>query len=408
MAIAHAPQNSRPNILRAGGFTLIETMIVVAAMLVIATISMMYFTQKIQSDARTSYISSEANDLGLLAQAVTKYVGTPPTSWTAKGTAYQILLADLITAQDLPANFANRNGAVGTSPFYQTYQIWGELDPTDGNPRVAILDTGNISAAQLMRMGSANTTTAVLAIKQTIANAVAQNQWAAGTIAVAANSVTGSGGAWTKDLSSWYTPTPTVAAAAVLIGYPDLSGSNSGGNNGNGSKWGNCNVAQPTATLYNGTASGTAAACSNGMQPIAQWPNCASFNNTMPRYATYPTDVGAIVIGQSDQVGNAVALITGYTQSSDYYGNTVYNPIYTTYRDSWSNDDIYLNGAIVATDTKCVYTGHSQGNLNPGYCYFGSPKPPSSACAVTTGYNTPVSAQALGAQSYDLLCCMPK
>jgi len=346
-------------------------MITLAVMIVVAALGAMWLQKQFAADARESYISAEAGDLGLLATAVTKYVATPPATWVAKGTAYPILVTDLIAAGDLVSGFANRNGALGTTPFFQTYQILGELDPTDGKPRVVITDDGTISNARLQRVNASTTAAGILALKMAIAAETAQKyKLAAATMASGTSLATGVANAWTKGLGAWI-PAASPGAAAVLIGYPDLTPA--GTNTNPKDKWGHCQVvtvtnqgledAQTDYIGYLKTSCAAAAVCPAGMSELTRFPYCGSESyQVTPQYMVYPSDVGPITLGTDKQVTDTVALKTGATTSCDINNNckTVY--LYGSYDITQTDQLVLMGGAVVTRDSRCAVAGAVQGH----------------------------------------------
>ena len=174
------------------GFTLLEVMIVVVMLAIGATVWAKFLQNNHEAQQRETAVDAEATDLGLLRRAVSAVVRTPPAAWPPN-VVQTINLTTLVADNGLPADFAKRNGVLGTSPLYQRYAVRA-IKQTDGKARAVILDTGTVAPSRLDRIGIAPSAQGVQAIKEQVSvRARDKHSIVAGVLQPGATSVAGAG-----------------------------------------------------------------------------------------------------------------------------------------------------------------------------------------------------------------------
>lgn len=208
---------------RSKGFTLIETIIVVgllAAALAI-TLSVMSMRSKAQQAERLTDVT--ADEMAMIVGATRRYYTAARVSAiAADNVRSELPISTLITEGLLPAQFANRFGAVGTSVYGHAYKV-AVVRLTGGKLTFVVYESGVAKVASLSRAGIENTPEARLTLKQTIVSELSKkHSLTAGVLA--ANSAVARGGfaSFQKDISLYVQPLQSQEVAVVLAGFPDL------------------------------------------------------------------------------------------------------------------------------------------------------------------------------------------
>ncbi len=229
------------SVTRTRGFTLIETVIVITLAAAALTVALMYISSLSKTQQREQLIEKMAQEVAMIQRAMTEHMTGPVLTAVANRTRTQVTIPELITANRLPAAFADRDGAVGTSPFGQPYRIHvfriTDTLATGENPLTWVITEANGPlASRLARIGSDDTEDSVLGIKQAVAGALAkQHRLISGVIRSTTTTVTGDFNGFTKDIAYLLPAGPTAAQrawVAVLHGFADLSPGGDGGGNG--------------------------------------------------------------------------------------------------------------------------------------------------------------------------------
>jgi len=390
------------------GFSLLESILAIIVLMGAAYIALLLFKQKSQTETVSTLIGIEASELNMLLSASQQYVSANSSGWTP-GTVYNVPISSMVTANELPANFATRNGSLGTSPLFETYVVYAMLSTTDNQPRIMVTTASDPATARLARYGMQLAITDVQVIQQQImekAQALVNNP--DGIVVNGTKTVTGNYGAFTEDVSSFYTTTASYARPALLYGYPDLNSTS--GPPTNGSKYKYCTIAQPF-TPY-GSPTSVQSACAAGWTQLAQFPYCGNSNSKIsPQYAVYGSPVGDITL--DNQVDESTVIRTDttwcYSMPSGTCQSThqVSPPGYDSFNEPYTNSVYYtnvkLNGAIVATDTQCANRMYTQYSMPlGGSCYFSGPG--SYPCVYISG-GTNATITNLN-PAYDKLCCL--
>lgn len=213
---------------RLRGFTLIETIIVVALIAVALTISLSVLTTRGKEQQAERLVNQASTEMAMLARATTSYFTADRVATLTVNAVAELQVTTLITEGLLPANFALRGGVLGTSVFGQRYQIrFMRVAATSTTPTVAafvVTETGVPAVASLSRAGIPNTVDGILNLKTRIAARISEEHKLS-TGAIPANSRTVQGGfrGFTKDLTAFIPTVPTQALVAVLGNFADLS-----------------------------------------------------------------------------------------------------------------------------------------------------------------------------------------
>lgn len=213
---------------RLRGFTLIETIIVVALIAVALTISLSVLTTRGKEQQAERLVNQASTEMAMLARATTSYFTADRVATLTVNAVAELQVTTLITEGLLPANFALRGGVLGTSVFGQRYQIrFMRVAATSTTPTVAafvVTETGVPAVASLSRAGIPNTVDGILNLKTRIAARISEEHKLS-TGAIPANSRTVQGGfrGFTKDLTAFIPTVPTQALVAVLGNFSDLS-----------------------------------------------------------------------------------------------------------------------------------------------------------------------------------------
>lgn len=393
------------------GFTLLEVLVVLALLIPIMLIAMRLLTTQSQTSSINTLITTEAQELVMLENAATQYAPTIDSTWTVN-TLQTVGIPAMVTAALLPQSFANRNGAVGTSPLFQTYQVTAQLLTAGGTPQILVSLAGNPTPARLARFGLTQSAPDLQSFNQRVAQqvqALNANVYA-GVIGGGTQIVTGNYGAFNENVATLYTTAPTYPTAAVLYGFADLGPINPPG--GSASKYKACQLSQSQASVwyvqYNQTPT-PAPACAAGWTDVADFPYCGEWPNAKPVYLLYGTPVGDISFGETDTTStgqyqvaiacppNTTGCTNGWYQGYQFGTTTTYST------------QIMLNGAKIGSDGVCWEDVAEQGYSTTfgGWCY------PS----VSSGY-VPciVGGSVYGAYSsglgntnkfVDRLCCLP-
>ena len=213
---------------RLRGFTLIETIIVVALIAVALTITLSVLTTRGKEQQADRLVNQASTEMAMLARATTSYFTADRVATLTVNAVAELQVTTLITEGLLPANFALRGGVLGTSVFGQRYQIrFMRVAATSTTPTVAafvVTETGVPAVASLSRAGIPNTVDGILNLKTRIAARISEEHKLS-TGAIPANSRTVQGGfrGFTKDLTAFIPTVPTQALVAVLGNFADLS-----------------------------------------------------------------------------------------------------------------------------------------------------------------------------------------
>ena len=395
------------------GFTLLEVMIVVVMLAIGATIWAKFLQNNHEAQQRETAVDAEATDLGLLRRAVSAVVRTPPAAWPPN-VVQTINLTTLVADNGLPADFAKRNGVLGTSPLYQRYAVRA-IKQTDGKARAVILDTGTVAPSRLDRIGIAPSAQGVQAIKEQVSvRARDKHSIVAGVLPPGATSVAGAGAGFQQDIAAYLADGVAAgapAAAVILVGFKELE---PGGDPFNlGSKWGQCRK----KTVQPGGGGWRRPSCDAGFTEIAKWPQCGFVNPNFPHYDVYPTDVGAIILGRDDQIFET-QIMTATRDCSPFtdgpscpYAGAYRVGVFNNYNQKDSYQSVILNGAELEPDPgACETYSPRQGYRQGGLCLEGGADP--SAAPNTNGYpclyqgySVHPSIADLGINGENILCC---
>lgn len=395
------------------GFTLMETLIVLALVATVLVVAVMSWRRSMAETAAKIAIESQANDLSVLNKAVRSYLRSPPSGWVS-GTAYTIALSDLTAGGHLPNDFARRNGAVGNSPLNQPYVVRARIDPALNKAQAVIFDAGTPSFAKLDRLDIPTTADGILGVKLAVAQAARDNfKVIAATLPAGSSTATGVGNAWTKDVGAilGLTARPHPSAVA-LIGFADLEPDDS--HNGAG-RWKNCVQAKSVGNVY---ITPQTAVCPAGFTEVARWPFCGRENNYIsPQYDVYPSEVGAITLGQrridmpmqiatSWQVCQPALHVTGCRNPDNTPISHV--PVMESFTGFQIDSTILLNGAELEPDVGCRMESYMQGRVTFTSCDAwgsgGIPPYPLGVCARQT-YSRALPITALRENAVNKLCC---
>jgi type II secretory pathway pseudopilin PulG len=403
---------------KAKGFTLVEGLIVLGVVAVIAAMTASFLADQATDTLHDATIAAEAKDMALLSRAADDYTRAHDDLFPV-GTTKPIAVTDLINEHLLPDGFANRNGAVGTSPLYQSYTVVAQRVVAGEPVRIVVSDGPDSNSpappvGRLSRIGVPYTTQAIHALNQAIAEKIQREyRVVAATLPPAGSgwaTVDGVAGAFTKDLTgllhalSW-------PRTVTLINFPDLSfgGGDDGGGNTHTGKYQSCRVAHPSAEDSNWDGNEDTiipATCPAGYVNAGTWPHCNEPSNAN---VIWNTDVGSITLGKQYKTSLSRIRVVdrdhacdprtpgctpgGQQTMFDYFTNTV------------TNYGIVLNGAQIATDVGCTYDSYWQGSKATS----------SSACSLSYGGAIPCAYHGrehdpvvnLGG-SDDIMCCLPK
>ncbi len=392
------------------GFTLLEILVVLVLMVPIMLAAAKLLSMQSQTSSMNTLIVTEAQELVALQNAAQQYITQVDSGWTA-GIVNTLGIQAMITANLLPAGFANRNGAIGTAPLFQTYSVLAMLSSTDNNPRIVITLSGNPAPGRLSRYGMTQSIADLQGFNQEVAEKVQaiNNNTYSGVIAGGVKVVTGNYGAFTEDVSALLATAPNYPTAAVLYGYPDLGPTQV--NNPGASQYKACTI------MTAGT--GVQPTCASGWKQLAAFPFCGASNNnyTLPIYQVYGSAVGDITLASVEDKYSYWA--TYYQQSGCAPGTALPSPPggtcppspNNTYRASVNkftqiqDNDILLNGAVIQNEYNCVTYGYTQYSMNVpnGSCGYSAQGGYPCVYADTT-YN---GAIAILKNAQDILCCLP-
>lgn len=214
------------------GFTLIETVIVITLAAAALTVALMYVSSLSRTQQREQLIEKMATEMAQIQRAMTEHMTGTVLSAVPNRTRTEVTVAQLITANRLPAGFANRDGAVGTSPFGQPYRVYvfritGTLAAGENALTWVVTESGTPLASRLARIGAEDTDDAVLGIKQTVAGALSKtHRLISGVVRPTTTTVSGDFNGFTKDIAYLLPAAPTAANrswVAILHGFADLS-----------------------------------------------------------------------------------------------------------------------------------------------------------------------------------------
>ncbi|WP_395795307.1 type II secretion system protein [Aquimonas sp.] len=212
------------------GFTLIETIIVVALIAGAMTVALTIWTQRAREQTADSFVAQAATEMAMLARATTSYFTTERVATLTDNVTAELPIGTLVTAGLLPANFAMRGGVIGTSVFGQQYQIrYRRLPGGSGRAPTAafvVAELGVPQVANITRTATPNTEQGILTLKTRIAGRVAEvHNFPSGTVPRDSRVAQGGFRGFTLDLSAYLTTRPTQAIAVVLGNFAELGGS---------------------------------------------------------------------------------------------------------------------------------------------------------------------------------------
>lgn len=392
-------RNNRAN----QGFTLLEILVVLVLMIPVMLGLVKLMSTQSQSASTSTLIATQAQEMAALQNAATQYIGTVSGGWAA-GAVNTLGIPAMVTANKLPAGFANRNGAVGTSPLFQAYVVQAMIAAADNKPRIVITLSGDPAPARLTRYGMTQSAADLQSYNQQVAEKVqALNAFAySGVIAAGAKSVTGNYGAFTEDVSALLATAPNFPTAATLYGFPDLGPSGAGG--GGASKYQHCQTYAPTQ--LGGVWSNPT--CPAGWTQLTSFPNCGSWNTSYtPQYAVYGSDVGNITLQfESDNSSGSTKSYTpciGGASMPDggtcpgLPGKSSCYATQTMVDTSKSTGYVMLNGASVNSDGVCFARNIIPVAFPSGCCAS------QGGCTTVTAWRPPqISALS---PATDILCC---
>jgi len=381
------------------GFSLIEAVIVISLAAAALTVAMIYISSLAHTQQREQLIEKMATEMAQIERAMNEHMtGTVLTAVVTR-TRTEVTIPQLITANRLPADFANRDGAVGTSPFGQPYKIYvfritGTLATGENALTWVITESGGALASRLARIGAEDTDDGVLGIKQSVSGALAKtHRLIAGIIRPTTTIVSGDFNGFTKNIAYLLPAAPTAANrswVAVLHGFADLQTDPTGVTGPTAGFVGDCRILTAdqgcidTGYGYGGCKSETATwvkpACSSigaGWIEIDQIPVCEAagtlgFRSTPVGPLSYSTQSDND--GRLFPVSSTVLVPTCTSACAETYPCTRFHAYNAGY--AWDNfrhyQDIRLNDTSLATPlckTDTVYNGarNEYGSLVCGY-----------------------------------------
>lgn len=325
----------KPNRCRQSGFSMIELTIVIAIMLVMLGIGIQWYLTIGQKQEMETLISVEARELQQLKAAVITYVKIDANvaTWTVDR-PIPIAIDQLSAAGLLPTEFARRRGNTGESPFGQAYAIVaiknGTSDTTQPNGRIrAVVYETPVAplASRLDRTATANTSSGLTGLKQTIALLASTSYTTnSGVMAIGSSVATGSFSSWTKNLSAWITTAPMTPIVAIPVGFTDIDPTvcigpncNTGGPTADNTIYENCHVATatcPPGATYENQDGECKDAFGNPMVPIS--PTCSGGKIEVGRVihcgqVASGTKIGPMTVGRQ--------LMWHKDSSADTYGS---------------------------------------------------------------------------------------
>lgn len=277
---------------RQKGFVLAATMIGVFLFIAAAAAAVLIWKARSANAERASLVQQQAHDMQAAAKALQRYMDWAGGTW-AEGVLQQIPWSTLAD-EHLPASVGSYMGETGVTPWLQAYAV-AAMRGSDGVLRGVIYDTGEPGGAALTASGIK--ADEMLLVKSAIAGAIAAEGDVAATLAAGQTIAAGAGQGFAMDLAPWIATPPDHAAAAVLVGFPELTAARLDDNDDDNPEIerGECRVL--TASRYGGTAS-----CPSGTQQVAEWPHCGRMNtdpaSAAPFWIAYPTSYGPVVLGQ--------------------------------------------------------------------------------------------------------------
>lgn len=292
------------------GFTLIETMVAVVAIGVII-IGWLAFNQGRDQDERmATLVAQEAMELTQLANAAERYVTANKAALFQANTTREITMANLVSAGNLPTNFATRDtsrNTVSVTPFNQAYRV---LTATDGSgiTRIVVTHSDEVpAAAVLARIGRKPSDETYLGLARAVAARVtADRAVTAGIVPKGSMTATGNFNGYSQNLSAWLGSNTSVPRVVVLAGFPEFAtGGQNGGDDGEEGEWGDCRIVQ--ANDYSG---GVDSVCPNNYTEVASWRHCAIVDPDADPVRASP--VGALVFGRFETETDSRDFCGGY------------------------------------------------------------------------------------------------
>jgi len=324
----------------ARGFGIFELMLIVALGLLVAFAGLMALRQATQQGQNTFDASTQAREMAQLADAALRYGNTQSTI-VAAGASFDASPTLLIAAHQLPANWALRYGAAGTTPLGQSYQARGVKDPTTGAMEMLVWVDGSPRADQVARLSlpAGNAGNIQFASAVNAALRLEQNRTCATLQANNAVAIDPAG-SFTMNVSAWATPAPTVTTPAVLNNFASMG----------------TTVQQPPTPPSLATCSvlmptGATNVCPAGQHSIATWPVCGRHNVyvNMP-YPVFGTEAGVVTVGDEERTVDAPYIGCYFGPIAPFCGG-VMSP-----RNHYVDVVVMINNASFHTDQNCYGT----------------------------------------------------
>jgi type II secretory pathway pseudopilin PulG len=270
------------------GFTLIETMVLVAIATIALGMGLAVYTGYRHTIRKAALERDEAKDLHVLLDAAQRYSRQFPEIFP-EATLVPVSVSELKSAGYLPANFAMRKGHART-PFGEQYQAWGYRSPSD--QRIRLIATENqATAPNYARYGIPDT--AIPGSKRAIAGSLTDTFGDVAGVWNMSGEIQGVGAAFT--IAPFWLPPGSRIVPLALAGFPELDAEP--GDNvtppteppENTLK--SCTLQQPLPTTPE-----TPAQCPAEYTEVARFPHCGK-NMVDPIFST---DYGTVTIGTMD------------------------------------------------------------------------------------------------------------
>lgn len=207
------------------GFGLLESVLAVLVLIVIMAMAINYVRNQANASRRAQETDQNARELALVAKAAKDFVAAQAASTYPLNTTVAVPIASLISAGNLPANFAQRLDAAAGSitPFGQPYTIVARRIVADEDPTIVVAESGTPSGDKLRAIGIELQVAPVFALKEQVAQRTTKDyQSVAGTIPRNSRIVTGTGRSFTKDLTAYFGAAFAEASAVALKNFRDL------------------------------------------------------------------------------------------------------------------------------------------------------------------------------------------
>lgn len=360
------------------GFALFELVVALAVVAPLVLGLAVFLSHRATAEKRANYIAAEARELALIDKVLRKvnviHKADHDAGWyddqAHPGAGYTLLID-----QDhvLPDGFANRFGALGTSPFNQPYGMlaWGYKDSAGKHLGIGWLvhERGEATPGLLSRIGvKAASPAAIGSLKHAIADEAMRSYGihaavvdAGSLLAIAPDS------GWSINLAGTYDTSAAFASATqprvvVFVNNPELERESpvDGQVPTDSGPWDSVSlvVGKPGSPGYPAVDS----QCPAGTQEMLKFPTCGYGTNNN-NYFIYDTAGGPITF--SHRIAKPMYALRGRITNKPCGGGAYGYCVREGIREYGYEDqrDILLSGAQIGTDGTCAWRGWVQGRV---------------------------------------------